>query len=711
MAVFPSRSIPMLDTVLTALREGDFAAAAAAAREAIAADPDRAEAHHLLGLSLRQLGDRAGAEAAVDRALALAPERASFHVSRALLAVQRADAGTARAALDTALQQDPNQLMAYIALAELALASGELDQAEQHLRYAERVAAEHPHVEVMRAQLLLARKQPDAAVKLLAATAQRVPGDALVLGALGLAYLAQRHFAFAEQALRSALELQPQAQQLRFALLHALIAQGRRDEAAEVADVLVAARPRDPRALTVQGQLAAERGKLEDAIAALSTSLRLEPNQPHALDALLGCWLQRGEGAAAIAFLETQVDAQPRLDFAWSALVNLLRGDLPRAAATAARWFAARPESGAAAEVAAQAAEAIEDHAAAARAAEVAVAQRPDALGAQLVLARAELREGRAEAAIGRLEAQLAGAVAPDARAPLAGWLGRACDAAGRPEDAVRYWTQAHGRHGATPPLPPLATTAPSAAPPATAAERGSARTAPVLLWGAPGSGVERVAALLAGVPGRYVLTDRFGPNPRVDAMQEFGVDQAGTADPAAVAEAFGGRWQQGLEALGLTPAQAIDWLPLFDARWLPALQAGLPQARVLLALADPRDMLLSWLAFGSPDGLPAADPLAAADWLALALEQAAALLEQHATPVLVLRAEQLAAAPQQAAADLAAFLELDAPPDLGVLQRAPLPGAGLPTAFGAGAWRRYAEALREPFARLEPIARRLDGA
>lgn len=698
----------MLDTVLSALREGDYAAAAEAARAVIAAEPERAEAHHLLSLSLRQLGDRPGAEAALEQALVLAPERAALHVSRALLAAQRADFGSARAALGEALQHDPNQLMAYLGLAELALASGDVAQAEEHLRYAERVNAEHPHVEVMQAQVMLARGQSEAAVKLLSGTAQRMPEDPMVLGALGLAFLAQRHYAFAEQTLRRALERQPQAHQLRFALCHALLAQGRRDEAAEVVDALVAARPADPRALTLQGQIATERGQHDAAVASLSTSLRLHPAQPHALEALLGCWMQRGDAAAAREFVEALLAAQPRHDFAWSALVALQRGDATASDAVASRWRQARPDSAAAAEVAAQAAEAARDFTRADAAAQAAIALHPQAIGAQLVLARSELRAGQGELAATRLLPHYEDAPTPELRLALAAWLARAHDVADRPEEAIRYWSLVHAAQGnaALPPLQPM----PAAIAPALAAPAGEAGSAPVLLWGAPGSGVEQVAALLAGQGQRQLLTDRFGPNPRVDALQELGLNLRADADPQAVADSLAQRWQEGLAALGLAPAQAIDWLPLFDARWLAAVQRGLPHARLLLALDDPRDMLLNWIAFGSPEGLSAAEPLAAAQWLALALEQSAAALEQSALPVLVLRAEQLANAPAQAATDLAAFLALDPPPLLERLRQQQTSVGDLPSRFPAGSWRRYEAALREPFALLAPIARRLDG-
>jgi len=699
----------MLDTVLSALRGGDYAAAAEAARAVIAAEPERAEAHHLLSLSLRQLGDRSGAEAALEQALVLAPERAALHVSRAMLAAQRADFPGARSAFGAALQHDPNQLMAYLGLAELALAAGDTAQAEEHLRYAERVNDEHPHVEVMRAQVLLARGQSEAAVKLLTGTAQRMPEDPMVLGALGLAFLAQRHYAFAEQTLRRALERQPQAQQLRFALCHALLAQGRRDEAADAVEALIAARPNDPRALTLQGQIAAERGQLEIAIASLGTSLRLHPAQPHALDALLGCWLQRGEAAAAVEFIEALLAAQPRHDFAWNALVALQRSDVAAADAAAARWRQARPDSAAAAEIAAQTAEAVRDFTRADAAAEAAVALHPAAIGAQLVLARSAIRAGAGERAVARLQPHYEAATSTQLRRLLAAWLGRASDAAGRCEEAIGFWCAAHADAGANVPLPPFEpvpplTLAVSAAPSAPAGE------APVLLWGAPGSGVDGVAALLAGQGQRALLTDRFGPNPRLDALQELGLNRRRDADAHAVADAFVQRWQEGLAGYGLAPAQVIDWLPLFDAQWLPVLQRGLPQARLLLALADPRDMLLNWLAFGSPEGLPAADPLAAAQWLARVLEHSAAALEQSALPVLALRAEQLAGAPAQAAADVAAFLALDPPPALDRLQQQQTGAGDLPNRLPAGSWRRYERVLNEPFALLAPIARRLDG-
>ena len=618
----------MFDTVMTALRGGDFAAAAAAARAVLAQQPDSAQAHHLLGLALRQQGDLAAADAAFDRALALAPEQAAFHLSRGLLAVQRQDPEAARAALGEALKHDPNQLMAYVTLAELSLSSGDLAQADQQLKFAERIAAEHPHVLVLRAQWQNASGQGEAALRTLQHAAENKPDDALVVGALGLAYLNRRHFAFAEQSLRKALTQQPQAQELRYALVHALLAQGRHEDAAQEAEALLAGGRETPRALTLKGQIAADRGLLDVSIAALTRSLQLDPAQPHALDALLGGYMQRGEQAQARAALEALLVQRPQLDFIWSALVSLLRSDVAAAAAAAARWCEARPDSAQANEVAAQLSESTGDFVAAKKYATAAVQRHASSIGAQLVLARTELREGQPDAARARLAPLFLASGEAALRVVCAGWLGRACDAGGRQAEGVTAWTHMHALHAAAPALPPVVVAAPTAQ-----------ADAPVLLWGPPGSAVELVA-------------DAMGSN-----------------------------------------------LPATGLHWLPQLEAGVTGSRLIVVLGDPRDLLLNWLAFGAPQGWSAADPLAAAQFLAQTLQQFEALRRDSALPIHLVRAEELATAPERVAAELSAFLALPTPlqPDALI---API-REGFSNAFAPGHAAQYADALREAFAQF----------
>jgi len=121
----------------------------------------------------------------------------------------------------------------------------------------------------------------------------------------------------------------------------------------------------------------------------------------------------------------------------------------------------------------------------------------------------------------------------------------------------------------------------------------------------------------------------------------------------------------------------------------------------LLVALRDPRDMLLDWLAFGtSSPPLAMASPLAAATWLAQVLHQIATLHEQDLFPHRLLRLDAILDDPQALATAVSAAIETPLPTP---------PAAALgPQRFAASHWRAYADALAEPFAMLTPVARRL---
>jgi Tfp pilus assembly protein PilF len=700
----------MLDSIMTALRGGDHAAAAEAARALLANEPDNADAHHMLALALRQLGDAEGAEAAVLQAIALAPDRATYHVTRAMLATIRRDAAAARVALGDALQQDPNQLFAYIGLGQIAVATRDFAAAEQHLRYAERLQPDHPHVLSLSAQLALARGEAQLALGLLARAAEAAPQDAMVQGNYGIALLGQRHFAFAEQALRNALALQPQARALRFALFQALIGQGRHADAEREADTLLEQDPDDPRALMLKGQFAATRGARAEAENHLMRALELQPGLQPALESLLRLLVSNGEQARAEAYVEALVARAPQHDGNWSALLELQRTHPPRAAETALRWQAMRPDSGPANELAAQVCEAQGDFPRAVEIARRAVALAPERPGANLILLRAELRDGDGAAARARITPLYEAAQAPGVRRALAGWLGRACDAAGDPAAAVQAWLAGHAAFENPLPLPaferPDAALAAHVDEAMASEASGDPQQSPRLLWGAPGSGVERLVGLLGGRREGRVLIDRLGAQARSDGFRLHQLGRRRASTPEQQAERFAKEWREGLDMVRATPLD-IDWIPHWDARLLPLLARGLPATRLLVALRDPRDMLLNWLAFGTPQRHVVTDPVAAARWLALALEQFAFARERPRPSLLVVRMREMDSAPLQVAAEVAQFVG-GAPPSLEGLERARIALGGLPTAFAPGHWRRYESVLAEAFAELAPIAERL---
>jgi hypothetical protein len=217
-------------------------------------------------------------------------------------------------------------------------------------------------------------------------------------------------------------------------------------------------------------------------------------------------------------------------------------------------------------------------------------------------------------------------------------------------------------------------------------------------LWGAPGSGVERVASLMGAVLPAF-RADRFGPNPPKDALQKFRTiaDLAhDTLDPAAVVA----DWRAHLAGRGLENGQVIDWLLFWDNALLRALRPELPEGQLLIALRDPRDMLLDWLAFGAVPPLGMPSPRGGAAWLAMVLNQVAALHERDLYPHRLIRLDAAASDPQALATQVGEALGL----------QLPVPPSNLfgPPRYAPGHWRNYAEALAEPFALLTPVARRL---
>jgi hypothetical protein len=300
-------------------------------------------------------------------------------------------------------------------------------------------------------------------------------------------------------------------------------------------------------------------------------------------------------------------------------------------------------------------------------------------------------------AAVARVNDLMSRAPSPDSLPLLRGWLGIAQDRAGQSVAAVATWSQLHVESIAKY-LPLWQPSAPRVEWPALAVAAADS-SAVGLLWGAPGSAVERVAVVLAnGLPA--FRADRFSPTPPQDSLQTFRAI-ADLGSGALMSDVLIAQWRSGLSARGVDDGQIVDWLPYWDNALLLALRPQLPGALLLVALRDPRDILLDWLAFGSTlPPLAMASPLIAARWLAQVLEQVATLHEQDLFPHQLLRLDAILDQPQALADAVGAAIQTPLPaPDANRLG---------PPHFPAGHWRDYAQALAEPFALLTPVAQRL---
>lgn len=688
----------MQDQILQALRRNAADEAVRLARQWLASAPDEAQAYRWLATSLRQQGETDAALDNISRAIALDPENAELHLERAGLLLGARQVDEAKAALARSTGLDPNQFQAYVAQAQLALMRGELDEAQRLSRTAARVSPDDPQLAAIDGLVALRRGDPDAALAILGRASQRLPDDPRVLHALGFAYMAKEHWAFAEQALRRVMELAPSTIGLQALIAQLALRQNRPEDAFAAVETLLANPATDtPDVRRLAGEMQLQAGFADRSLPYLKQALVALPGDRRTLRALLSAWRQLGAMDEARATLEAALATargEPELWLARLA-VEEAGGDPWREVLR--RWLEAMPEHVPALELQMRlhdlAGESGQAEAVARRIAEL-EPNRPSA-AQRLVAALLQRDPGQA---VAHVEGLLASAPEHD-RPALRRWLGRVQDRAGRPADALRTWTELNAEQNAGRlPLPPRTIGELSLPPLAPVPDAAPAGDGPVLLWGPPGSGVERLVAVLDRAS-PFLRGDRFGLNPPADAFQKYPSVASlldGTQDPAAlVAE-----WRALLRGRGLHDSRVIDWLGWWDNAFLLALRPHLPEGRLLIALRDPRDMLLEWIAFGAALPLAIESPHKAAEWLAAVLEQVADLVQRDLYPHAVVRLDGIETDPQAVTrAVQVAFggeMRIQAPSTV-----------GNPT-LPAGHWRAYAEALAGPFALLAPVAGRL---
>lgn len=684
----------MYEHILDALRRGATEEGLTAAHEAAASQPDDAQAHRLLAVAQQQAGDRLPALASIERALALAPEDAELHLLRAGLLLGERQLDEAQAALARSIGLDPNQFPAYVLQAQLALGRGDLDDAERLARAAARIAPGHPQLQAIEGTLALRRGDPDRALAILTQAAEQSPHEPQLRLALAFAYLAKGHLAFAEQAFRGLLEQDPGSQSLRMLLAELLLAQGRPGDAADELAPLLDRPETTPALKRLVGELELASGRPERALPSLRAAFAAAPQDRRTLFALLETWRRLGDIEDARHSLEAALATHPELPDLWQARLAL---EPPRSAETRTlveRWLGFAPESLPALEAMAGVHEQFGEAGAAEAIARRIVALEPGRGSGELRILGALLERDPA-ACIDYIADLRTRSETQDSRQLLQQWLGVAQDRAGRHAEAAQTWSGLNRDvAGQRLPLPPVSAPRsdwPELAPVA------QQTAAIAFLVGLPGSGVERLAALLSGTVQAF-RADRFGPNPPADLLQNYRTIpglQAGEIQPAAVIDS----WRAALPARGLADGEAIDWLLWWDNLLLAALRPHLPQALLVIAIRDPRDMLLDWLAFGAPAPFAIQSPQIAAHWMAQLLAHLASLHEQDLFPHRLLRLDESIDAPQALADALAAALDTPLPA---------APAALAPKHFAPGHWRAYAQVLAEPFALLTPVARRL---
>lgn len=694
----------MLEDTIQLHRAGRLDEAEQGYRDLLAGDPDNPEILHLLGIVRGQRGDLPEAVQLVRRAGELAPDNAACQYTLGEMYLREGALEGAAAAYARARQLNPNLAAAHAGLGQVAYRRGDLAGAEEHFRVALR-ADEHD-VKAITGLANIERLHGDSAraLQLFAQASELAPDDPEIQTGYAQAMLGEHMHDFAVRAVDNALTVWPDyalALALR-AELH--VQEGEFAAALAIFDSLLARGEQVGAAHSGVGDIARLQGRFDAAVAAYDKALELDPNLYPAAIRRADALARGGRTEQAIGDLRQYLAAYPGGASVEVALAKLLArsGRIDEALAT---WAAAGAHWPGNIDLKAQHALALDRagrHQEALALAEAAATSPRPALA--MLRARGALLAGEPAAAVQRLQHVDPERLArqPPGRAQrYQRLLGLSLDALGRWPDAAGAFAAAHQHAAALPSLARLdaaerADLERLAGAPLLVEARGSV---PVLLCGLPGSGVEQVAALLADQAGVFVRRDRFTTVPDfiTAPLDAHLLHPLGQVDLTVLAR----HYQRALRRV-VPPSVTlvVDWIPVLDARVLPAARRALPGLRMIVVARDPHDALLDWLAFGGAHGPGLSDPIAGASWWQGArthLDEAERLL-----PSLRVDPDALAAGGEAARSRLAAFIGLAGLVPGARARTAATGRGGLPAAFAAGHSSHYGKALAAAFAILD---------
>ena len=689
----------MLDEYAKLHLNGRYDEAESGYRALLAQQPDNIDVLHMLGTLRSQRRDYAEARLLFNRAHALAPERPDVLLGLAGLYLRDGDHVGARATLERALQFDPNLPGAYNLLAQIVESQGDVVKAESLYRTSLRQREDDPVALGGLGRVLLERGELDKALAYLTAAADRAPKDGVIQLYLARALTLKGNGAFAQQAARNALALQPNLHSARFLLGQLVLEAGQIDEARAHFTGLLDEPDFRAIALFGLGDVVRKSGDMEKAVEHYRAALALQPRQVRALQMLAGALASLGRENEAVAAYRQYLADYPQDLAIEASLADLLSqlGDLAGAQQIWNSVAQRRPGDPTPLQRLALLHERFGDHAGsdalAARVAEF-TADDPDLI---LLRARAAQREGRDADALALLETLRPLQLHPLHVGQAAHRFGILADRRDDIAQAVPAWLESQSMlEPQVHDQPPLdADFLARLAEPAPAPQG----KAPLFLIGLPGSMVERVAALLNSQPDVQLLRDRAMGLQRHDDFTHPNF-AAFTADAGQAAERRE-RWNAEATRGGadLVNQVQVDWLLRWDARFLPLLRHAFPGATlVIVERADRRDQLVNWLAYGWLQGFPAHDADAAATWLASAFAHTAVCEQAQGLKVVRVDADQLLADPVANGRQLAQALGLaqlvPGGPQVGL--------GGLPLGLPVGRWQAYEGVLASAYAKLQ---------
>jgi len=303
----------MLNQAVTHHRAGRMDTAEALYRQVLAADPDNADALHLLGLLAHQTGHDDDAAALIRRALTLKPDRAAYWNSLGSALAHKPPAHRALAAFEKALELDPGFATGAYNLANTLKDMGRPEDALAAYEHALAIRPDYAEACCNMGIVLRRLGRLDQAVAAHRRALGLAPRLAQAHNNLGLALHDQGRLDEARAAYQAALEVDPGYGDAWKNLGAAHRDRGHPDDAIAAYRRALEADPRDAQAYCNLGVALRQRDDPDGAIAAYRRALEIDPAMVEALNNLGVALRQQGKLDEAARIYRRVLGIDPRL--------------------------------------------------------------------------------------------------------------------------------------------------------------------------------------------------------------------------------------------------------------------------------------------------------------------------------------------------------------------------------------------------------------
>jgi tetratricopeptide (TPR) repeat protein len=293
------------------LDAGEWDAAAACYRDALAVDPGLAEACINLGYVLIQQAAYEPASAALRQALALDRNSADAHFMLGSISLAQGACEAAVAEFERALSLRASFPLAYRELCKALLACGRTEDAQRVL---ERAIEQEPSAADLRFQLAALHEYKNRIPESIAAYRAGLaldPGNAAAFNQCGLLLLSEGMFDQALDSLDRAIDCRPGYPEALFNRAVVMSRAGKHEQALAGFDRVLSLDPHNLPALFNRGLVLGRLGHPDRELADYDTILRLEPGHAEALRKRGTALRRLGRLAESLASLDAAVKAMP----------------------------------------------------------------------------------------------------------------------------------------------------------------------------------------------------------------------------------------------------------------------------------------------------------------------------------------------------------------------------------------------------------------